>query len=91
MSEGEIRAELYRAFQSLGEIAPESRLRQLMAAVGERCADLHRRGLWDANDAERLEAVWHFRRDCETATANNCADSSGASVPHGNRSVNEVP
>ena len=32
--------------------------------------DLHqaRRGLWDASDAELLEAVWQFRRDFEDAT-----------------------
>jgi hypothetical protein len=39
-----------------------------MAAVGELCADLHGRGLWDASDAELLEAVWRFRRDYEAAT-----------------------
>ena len=41
---------------------------QLMAAVGELCVDLHGRGLWDAADAELLEAVWRFRRDFEAAT-----------------------
>jgi hypothetical protein len=31
---------------------------RLVAAIGELCADLHGRGLWDASDAELLEAVW---------------------------------
>ena len=42
---------------------------QLMAAVGELCADLHGRGLWDAADEEFLEAVWQFRRNYEAAVA----------------------
>jgi hypothetical protein len=37
-----------------------------MAAVGELCADLHGRGLWDATDAELLEAVWQFRRNYQS-------------------------
>jgi len=41
---------------------------QLIAAVGELSADLHGRGLWDANDAELLEAISQFRRNCESAT-----------------------
>jgi hypothetical protein len=69
MNENELRAELFTALQSLSEIAPEMRAGQLMAAVGELCADLHGRGLWDATDAEFLEAVWQFRRDFEKATA----------------------
>jgi hypothetical protein len=40
-----------------------------MAAVGEVCADLHGRGLWDASDAELLEAVWQFRRNFEATAA----------------------
>ena len=40
---------------------------QLVAALGERCSDLHGRGLWDASDDELLEAVWQFRRDLEAA------------------------
>ena len=40
---------------------------QLMAAVGELCADLHGRGQWDADDRELLEAVWLFRRNYEAA------------------------
>ena len=72
MNENEVRVELFAAFQSLSEIASEiaseMRAGQLMAAVGELCADLHGRGLWEATDAELLEAVWQFRRDFEAAT-----------------------
>jgi hypothetical protein len=69
MSENETRAELFEAIQSLAGIVTEMRAGQLMAALGELCVDLHGRGLWDASDAELLEAVWQFRRDYEAATA----------------------
>jgi hypothetical protein len=69
VSESETRAELFAALQALAGTVPEMRGGQLMAAVGELCADLHGRGLWDAADAELLEAVWQFRRDFEVATA----------------------
>jgi hypothetical protein len=39
---------------------------QLLAAVGEVCADLHGRGLWDAEDRELIEAVWKFQQDIES-------------------------
>jgi hypothetical protein len=65
----ETRVELFIALRELSEIVPEMRAGQLMAAVGELCADLHGRGLWDASDAEFLEAVWQFRRNFEAATA----------------------
>ena len=42
---------------------------QIMAAVGELCADMHGRGLWDASDAEVLEAVWQFKRNFEASMA----------------------
>jgi hypothetical protein len=67
MNEIDMRAELFAAIHSLAEIVPEMRVGQLMAALGELCADLHGRGLWDASDAEFLEAVWQFRRDFEAA------------------------
>ena len=67
MSESETRAELFAALQALAKIVPEMRGGQLMAAVGELCADLHGRSLWEAADAELLEAVWQFRRDFEAA------------------------
>jgi hypothetical protein len=69
MSENDTRAELFAAFRELSEIVPEMRAGQLLAAVGELCADLHGRGLWEASDTELLEAVWQFRRNFEAATA----------------------
>ena len=68
MNESDTRAELFAALRDLSEIVPEMRAGQLMAAVAELCADLHGRGLWDAADAELLEAVWQFRRNFEAAT-----------------------
>jgi hypothetical protein len=68
MTESDMRAELFAALGSLSGVVPQMRAGQLMAAVGELCADLHGRGLWDASDAELLEAVWQFRRDFEAAT-----------------------
>jgi hypothetical protein len=69
VNDNDTRAEVLAAIQSLAQIMPELRAGQLMAALGELCADLHGRGLWDASDAELLEAVWQFRRDFEAATA----------------------
>ena len=67
MSASDTRAELFAAFHELSETIPEMRIGQLMAAVGELCADLHGRGQWDAADAELLEAVWQFRRNYDMA------------------------
>jgi hypothetical protein len=67
MSEKDTRTELFAALQSLADVATEMRGGQLMAAVGELCADLHGRGLWDATDADLLEAVWQFRQNYEAA------------------------
>ena len=69
MNESETRTELFAALQSLSEIATEMRAGQLVAAVGELCADMHGRGLWDATDAELLEAAWQFRRNFEASMA----------------------
>jgi hypothetical protein len=69
MNENNVRPELFEALQSLSEAVPEMRVGQLIAAVGELCTDLHGRGLWDAADAEILEAIWLFRRNFEAATA----------------------
>jgi hypothetical protein len=69
MSENVTKVELFTALQALAEVVPEMRGGQLMAAVGELCADLHGRGLWDAADTELLEAVWQFRRNFEAVTA----------------------
>lgn len=68
MSARDVRAELFVALQELSDVVPDVRAGQLIAAVGEVCADLHGRGLWDASDAEFLEAVWRFRRNFEEAT-----------------------
>jgi hypothetical protein len=69
VNERDTRAELFAAFQALAAVVPEMRAGQLVAAVGELCADLHGRGLWDADDRELLEAVWQFRRNFEAAAA----------------------
>jgi hypothetical protein len=62
------RSELLAGLAELAELVPEMRAGQLIAAVGELCADLHGRGLWDATDAELLEALWQFRRNYASAT-----------------------
>ena len=69
------RADLFSALLSVSEAVPEMRAGQLMAAIGELCADLHGRGLWDATDAELLEAVWQFQRNFEAATVGASHDS----------------
>jgi hypothetical protein len=69
VSDIETRVELFSAFQELSEVIPEMRSGQLMAAVGELCADIHGRGLWDATDVELIQAVWQFRRNYEAAVA----------------------
>ncbi len=68
MTESTTRAELFAALRSLSEVIPEMRAGQLVAAIGELSADLHGRGLWDATDAELLEAVWQFQRNFEAST-----------------------
>lgn len=79
MSENDTRTELHAALQVLSEAIPEMRFGQIVAAVGELCADLHGRGLWDADDAELLEAVWQFRRNYDAATATSGQASSRTS------------
>lgn len=69
MSDNNTRTQVYDALRELSELMPEMRTAQLIAAVGELCADLHGRGLWDASDAEFLEAIWQFRRNYEAATS----------------------
>jgi len=69
MSEANSKADIFSALQNLAESIPEMRAGQLVAAVGELCADLHGRGLWDASDTELLEAVWQFQRNYEAAAA----------------------
>jgi hypothetical protein len=68
VSDTDTRDELFVALRELSEIVPEMRAGQLIAAVGELCADLHGRGLWDAVDVALLEAVWQFRREFEATT-----------------------
>lgn len=67
-TDADTRAEVFAALQQLSESIPEMRAGQLVAAVGEVCADLHGRGLWDASDEELLEAVWRFQRNLQSAT-----------------------
>ena len=71
MIKANTQSELFTALQSLAEAIPEMRVAQLLAAVGELCADLHGRGLWEATDAEFLEAVGQFQRHYEAEAARN--------------------
>lgn len=80
MNDSDIRAELFAALRDLAELVPEMQAGQLMAAVAELCADLHGRGLWDAADAELLEAVWQFRRNLEAATASPTRQQASETV-----------
>ena len=70
MNNNDTRAELFSSLEELAQLVPEMRAGQIMAAVGEMCADLHGRGLWDADDDELLEAMWQCRRNFEAALAN---------------------
>ena len=67
MSDTNTPNQVYDALRELSDLLPEMRCAQLIAAVGEVCADLHGRGLWDATDAEFLEAIWRFRRNYEAS------------------------
>lgn len=69
MTQQQPNSELFSAFRALSEAIPEMGFGQLIAAVGELCADMHGRGLWDADDRELLEAVWQFHRYFENAMA----------------------
>lgn len=84
MSENDTRAELFAGLRELSDIVPEMRAGQLMAAVGELCADLHGRGLWDATDTELLEALWQFRRDFAVARV-------GAAGPRPQSTLGDAP
>lgn len=61
------RAEVFTALQAVSAMAPQMRVGQLVAAIGEVCSDRSGRGLWDADDAELLEAIAEFRRGLENA------------------------
>ena len=80
VNESDCRLDLFAALQELSELIPEMRTGQLISAVGELCADLHGRGLWDATDAELLEAAWLFRRNYEAAVT-TCIDDSPSMSP----------
>jgi hypothetical protein len=67
MSDSDARTQVYDSLRELSELMPEMRCAQLIAAIGELCADLHGRGLWDATDAEFREAIWQFRCNYEAA------------------------
>ena len=69
MSDTNPRIEVYEQLREICELMPEMRCAQLIAAIGELCQDLHGRGLWDATDAEFLEAIWQFRRNYEASTS----------------------
>ena len=84
MSESKTKADVFVALRKLSEIIPEMRAGQLVAAVGELCADLHGRGLWDASDVELLETVWQFQQNFERATAGAPAATERSAPPdHG--------
>ena len=68
MNHGNTRSDVFDSLRELSDLMPEMRCAQLVAAIGELCADVHGRGLWDATDAEFLEAIWQFRRNYEDAT-----------------------
>ena len=67
MNDRNARSQVYESLRELSELMPEMRCAQLVAAIGELCQDQHGRGLWDATDAEFLEAIWQFRRNYESA------------------------
>jgi hypothetical protein len=74
MNESDIRADVFAALRETARAIPEMRTGELMAAVGELSTDLHRRGLWDADDSELLEAIWQFRRNYQAAVTPSGAD-----------------
>jgi hypothetical protein len=80
MSDTTSKAEIFAAFQTLSQAIPSMRAGQLVAAVGELCADLHGRGLWDAEDKELLEALWQFQRNLESTTARQPQDTPNQSL-----------
>jgi hypothetical protein len=75
MSETSDRTDLHDAIRSIGAAAPQMRVGQILAAIGELCDDMHGRGLWEADDRELLEAAWKFLHDVE-ANNRSVADSA---------------
>lgn len=85
MTELDTRRYLFETINSLGDVASTMRVGQLLAALGEICEDLHGRGLWDAEDAELLEAGWKFKQDLEAGAekvARNEVPQIGGKVLH---------
>jgi hypothetical protein len=71
MTRNQIQLELFDELKELAAAIPEMRVGQLVAAIGELCADMHGRGLWDATDQELREAVWAFRRNFEESVTSS--------------------
>jgi hypothetical protein len=67
MNASNSKTEIFAALQTLSGAIPSMRAGQLVAAIGELCADMHGRGLWDAEDNELLEAIWQFQRNLESS------------------------
>ena len=65
MNAVEPRTELFADLRELSAMVPDLRVGQLLAALGEVCADLHGRGLWEASNEELAEASWQFRQGLE--------------------------
>ena len=74
MSDTNTRTQVHDTLRELSNLVPEMRCAQLIAAIGEVCQDLHGRGLWDATDAEFLEAIWQFRRNYECLMTRSGSD-----------------
>jgi hypothetical protein len=60
--------------RAIGAAAPQMRIGQILAAIGELCDDMHGRGLWEAEDRELLEAAWGFLRDLEAKSRSAIAE-----------------
>ena len=65
MSQKSCCRDIFEALNELSGIMPEMRAGQLMAAVGEVCADMHGHGLWDATNDEIYQALQRFRSNFE--------------------------
>lgn len=69
MSDANPRTQVHGRLRDLSERMPETRCPQLIAAVGEPCANLHARGRWVPTDPQLLKPIRQFRRNDESATA----------------------
>ena len=87
------RAQLFSALGELAAVVPEMRAGQILAAVGELCADLHGRGLWECQRRRAAGGVVavpaylrirHRRRGPATGLTVTAAESAhAASCPVG--------